>query len=249
MRCLKLLVILVSRLFFICACFMLFISSPVRASDFPFAGEVRQLYIKKVLQDYPSLVSGDVSIRIKNKDILGSFSKGASSFSLVFPHRSSVLGRTAIPFQFLDKDGTLLQEVKIITEVEAKAVFYKTLRRVKRGRYIQEKDVEAVRLSLHGRERQRVRSLADIVGQMARSSIASETVLFSYMLDDVPDVRKGSPVRVLINKEGFELKVKGHVLDDGNVGDIVRVRTQLKSNKVLHGEVIDEQTIRYNFID
>jgi flagella basal body P-ring formation protein FlgA len=249
MPCLKLQVILVSRVFLFCFAFSVLFSGPIISSDFVFSGEIRRLYIKKVLQDYPSLVSGDVSVSIKNEDILGIFSKGAASFSLVFPHRSSVLGRTAIPCQFLDKKGEVIQEVKVVAEVDAQSLFYQTVRRIKAGTPIQASDVEEISLSLQGRDRRRARHLSDIVGQVARTSIVAETVLFSYMLDDIPDIKKGSPVRVIIYKNDFELKIKGHVLEDGNVGDTIRVRTQLKSNKVLYGEVIDEQTIRYNFID
>ena len=207
------------------------------------------MYVKKMIQDFPSLVAEDISVSIKNEQALALFSDNAESFSLVFPRRSTVLGRTAIPFHFLDKKGDVMHKMKVITEVDAKSTFYRTTRRIRRGEVLTTHDVEAVSLSIQGRTHKRIRHLSDLVGQMAKSSIVSEKVLFSYMLDDVPDVRKGTPVRVIIQKNDFELKIKGHVLDDGTIGDIVRVRTKLESNRVLQGEVVDEQTVRYNFVD
>jgi len=207
------------------------------------------MYKYKVVRDYPLANPESIEIDIKESALLGKMTAAASEFKLQFPQGSDIVGRTVLPIRFFDSGGDIVHKGNIVVDVEAKAPYYRTKRLIKRHKVIKETDIELVNLSVKGQHKNVVRRKEDIVGRMTASTLASGSIMTAYMLKEVPVINIGSTVTVLLQNNGFELRVKGRALDDGSIGDTIRVQTKLETRKVIYAEVLNETTVRYHFFD
>lgn len=228
---------------------LLFLSAATVGSEFKFEKDIREMYKDKVVHDYPLANPESIEIDIKELSLLAKLTASASEFKLQFPQGSDVVGRTVLPIRFFDTEGDIVHKGNIVVDVEAMAPYYRTTRLIKRHKVIQESDIELVDLSVKGQHKNVVRRKDDIVGRMTASTLAAGSIMTAYMLKEVPVVKIGSNVIVLLQNDGFELRVKGRALDDGSIGDTIRVQTNLETRKIIYAEVLNETTVRYHFFD
>ena len=218
-------------------------------SDFKFQKDIQEMYKEKVMHDYPAVNPDSIDIDIKEISLLSKLTSTASEFRLQFPQGADVVGRTVLPIRFFDTEGDLVHKGNIVVDVDAKAPYFRTTRLIRRHKIIKESDIEQVDLSVRGQHKNVVTRKEDIIGRMTASTLASGAVMTAYMLKEVPAVKVGAPVSVLLENNGFELRVKGRALDDGSIGDTIRVQTRLESRKVIYAEVLSETTVRYHFFN
>ena len=95
----------------------------------------------------------------------------------------------------------------------------------------------------------RVYNFDDVIGMESILTIAKDTVLWMKMLRPVPDVHYGDKVFIIVKNGVLEIKIKGELLDDGRIGDVVRVRSGFKSGKIIEGTVIDRQHVQASFLN
>ncbi len=83
-----------------------------------------------------------------------------------------------------------------------------------------------------------------IVGSVARSPIHSGAVIKPYMVTPDYAVKKHKNVKILYQKGAIRIELLGLALDNGNIGDTVRVKN-LSSNKVLQCKVLQSGVVQY----
>lgn len=240
--------ILTNRLFNTVVALVL-LSTTLFGSNFKFKADIQDMYRQKVIHDYPLVLPESIYIDIKEISLLSKLTATATEYRLQFPSGSDVVGRTVLPIRFFDSKGEVVHKGNIVVDVAAKAPYYRTKRLIKRHKVIQEDDIELINLSVRGQHKNVVRKKDDIIGRMTASTLASGAVVTAYMLKEVPAVKIGATVSVLLENNGFELRVKGRALDDGSIGDTIRVQTRLETRKVIYAEVLSETTVRYHFFD
>lgn len=226
--------------------FIIFLfNPPVFSKAFKFETDIISAYKKHVIDYYPIVDPETVTVVIKERDMLSVLSNDSTHYRLDIPRKSDVMGRTVVPISFLSKEGKVLANTNMVVDVDAKASLFRVNKTIRRGKTISKDDIEMVAVSLQPRYKNPVVSEDEIVGKLAKSTIASHTVLTDYMLKTSPAIRIGTGVDVMMRHNGFELKVRGKSLDDGSIGETVRVQTQLESRKIINAEVINETTVRY----
>ena len=78
-----------------------------------------------------------------------------------------------------------------------------------------------------------------------RNYINKGDVLESWMVEPIPDIQKGEVVKAVVTKKNIMLTLEGRVLENGNIGQDIRVEL---NNKVVIGKLNDEKTIYINNI-
>lgn len=114
---------------------------------------------------------------------------------------------------------------------------------IMRGMHIQPQDITYEKRKLTSS--MQLRTLArDVIGSIARSTIRAGTVIRSYMI--MPDfaVKKYHSVKIVYQKGPIRIELLGLALENGNKGDIVRVKN-LSSNKVLRCRVLQNGVVQY----
>ena len=76
-----------------------------------------------------------------------------------------------------------------------------------------------------------------IIGKISTTLIPEGAVLLQWMVKDEPVVGRGTKVKIVIRSEGLLVEAQGEALDDGQVGDIIKVRRSgIKQN--IEAEII-----------
>ncbi len=86
--------------------------------------------------------------------------------------------------------------------------------------------------------------VAGVIGSVARTPIKAGSIIKPYML--IPDyaVKKRKNVKIIYQKGAIRIELLGLALDNGNIGDTVRVKN-LSSNKVLRCKVLQSGVVQY----
>ncbi len=117
------------------------------------------------------------------------------------------------------------------------------LRDIPRGSHITASSVTFEKKRLTNSAQMREQSFA-VIGSVARTFIKAGSVIRPYMV--IPDyaVKKHRNVKIIYQKGAIYIELLGLALDNGNVGDVVRVKN-LSSNKVLRCKVLRSGVVQY----
>ena len=88
-----------------------------------------------------------------------------------------------------------------------------------------------------------VRSEKDLVGRIANTSVRSGQTFRTLSVIRPVAIPKGKLVTVIYNTHTMSLTARGKVLEDGAVGQVIRVNNT-KSNHVVFAEVVNAETVR-----
>ncbi len=212
---------------------------------FRFSDQIKGRFLEKLLIDYPMLVTQDIRITIQSEPFLAGIIGDCSSLSFSFSDRSDVMGRTLVPISFLDSQGKVKQKVNVIVDVEATSTFIRVKGLVKKNELLTNENTEEVVLPLKGYNRSHLLARQSYFKKQAVSTLVEGTVLATWMYDDVPTIRSSDRVKVMMQKPGYILDVKGVALEDGKKGQKIRVQLEISSRKTLQCEVVNETTVRY----
>jgi flagella basal body P-ring formation protein FlgA len=87
-----------------------------------------------------------------------------------------------------------------------------------------------------------VADIDEVVGKQARVALAAGRALTNQALANASLIRRGDVVRVVVEHDRLRLSASGEALDDGGVGERVRV-VNAGSGRELTGRVIDHGTV------
>jgi flagella basal body P-ring formation protein FlgA len=207
--------------------------------------KVHKLIYEKVSKDLAHIKSIKFKIDIKNRKALDFIPANARSFKLDINPDAKYLGHSVLPILFYDSLNKLITKSSVNIQVQAITSLFIANRSIPKGTTITEADILIKKLDLYAKPYKVLLNLSSALGKEARWTIAKDTILTQTMITDTPDIRKLSEVALLYKKENLELKIKAIALDNGIIGDTIRVRCLYK-NKIFKGEVIDSQHVKVN---
>jgi len=82
----------------------------------------------------------------------------------------------------------------------------------------------------------------ELEGQRMRRAIRPGNVLTRRHVEPVPVVQRGDEITLLAGSQHLQISLKGEAMQDGGLGERIRVRNA-DSGKVLYGEVVDSQNV------
>lgn len=88
--------------------------------------------------------------------------------------------------------------------------------------------------------------LADAVGKEIVRETGAGDVLTTQTVRAPIVVRRGTPILLLLDGPGFRITARGVALEEGGVGQMIRVMNQT-SRKELHGRIEDDGSVRIPF--
>lgn len=152
---------------------------------------------------------------------------------------SMVPGTPAATLRFQDEAGRLRSLAVRMTWRQDVQVAARTLQR---GRPIRRQDLmtRQVQIARPGVYAERAEQVLGFIP--CRTLNQGEPVLLE-LLTSPTLVRKGRPVKVVARLAGLTATAEGVLLDDGEPGDVVRVRRTDRKNAVLEARIIDENTV------
>ena len=211
--------------------------------------DLRKQYLQKVLTDYPVLDSKDIKVDFLTGEQYFVPPLGSESYIFKFLPESDVLGRTILPLSFVDKDSNLITKVNVITDIKATKEFVCAVKTLKKGKVILNNMVKLKRLDFRGRSPNSCYSINDVLNKVPVSTLGKGTIITESMIKLNPVVKKHEHVSIFVKKKAFELTINGVALDEGGVGETIRVRTSLGKGKILKGEIIDSESVKVSLFN
>jgi len=240
-------VISVNKLFFI---FLVWCTTLVGVTSDEVLSSIQERFENQLRAHWPGIVTENITVKILNYlDIEDSISSDVYYTQLDLPEQIDVIGRTVRPLELYSKDNELLDKIPVVVSAKARNRYYKASKRIYKGDIIRESDIRSEVMDMHGKPKRSVFNRDDIVGQQADSVISKGTVITSWMVRPIPTILEGDKITVFLVGENLELKIKGIALDDGYLGESIRVKSDVHKKKTLKGEIIDSSTVKVFFIN
>jgi flagella basal body P-ring formation protein FlgA len=149
--------------------------------------------------------------------------------------------RVGIPVQVISKDK-VLSTVTVWFVVHAPASGLVYMKNQTKGSAHDKIDVREGVIDLARTKGKAITSLDDFVGKRLKRSVISGQALQIEDFEPVPTLQAQQKVRIETNTDGIRLSVPGRVLNDANVGEVVKVlpthaaqpvRARVVSNQVV----------------
>lgn len=206
--------------------------------------ELREKYTQKAVSEIPDLSPDDFRISFVNRSLLFQLPQEAERLELNFPARGTVIGRTVIPLILYDKYNDVVDQIQLITDVDADRIAFRTKRELKRHEKIRSDDLIPVKASIQNLPYGTVFKEQEIVGKETNTIIQKGSIVTEQQVRSVPIIHQGDHVTVALINQGMALKVDAVALDEGQIGDTIRVQTQWKTKKIMKGVILDSSQVK-----
>jgi flagella basal body P-ring formation protein FlgA len=167
--------------------------------------------------------------------------KGSVSYSFSSHDKKDYIGRfnTSITFRI---DGVVRKKAHVSAHIQVISPVAVSGRYLDRHSIISMSDIEFVKKDVTHIANKAVINMNDIVGKRCKGRIPAETVLKHSMFELAPVVNRGVLVTIVVETELLRITVPGEVMENGCMGDIVKV-ANLSTNKKIYGIVKNSREI------
>jgi len=140
------------------------------------------------------------------------------------------------------ENGRDVGEIRLRGEVHMLGPVIQLSRSLPRNHLVRGRDLKVGRgdISIYGPGT--ITTLSDAVGKRLRIARRAGTVLAARDLLVVPLIRRGERVGIVAKVKGIRVKVAGVSREDGQRGELVRVKN-LMSRRMLMARVVDQNTV------
>ncbi|MCP4049188.1 MAG: flagellar basal body P-ring formation protein FlgA [bacterium] len=226
---------------------IIFISSGLAAAKpdkSAIADYIKKQVIRQVLDKNSQFSSSDIKISIQNKEILKYVPENTVTCKLDIRPKANLLGKTVLPLLFYSQKNNLLKKTSVIINTNAYTNFARTTKTIKRGTVLSREHIVFKYEPFYGKPVNCLLKTEDIIGKEAFSTIPKNALITEWLIRDIPDIRSNDKITIVLNKNNLELRVGGIALENGYIGDNIRIRTTLKERKLLEGTIIAPQCVK-----
>ena len=201
------------------------------------ADAITEAFMKK-FQEAAPLVLIEEKPRISLKTSLPSDFK---RYELIDVHISdAMLKKNSGSFIAIFKVGTRERKIYFAYEMNAKVMVFKAKRNLLNGKILTNDDYESVLESLDALP---PRVLMNEMPQngMIKNGVKEGQILTDFHIDIKKSVSKKDTVKALLKDEGLEIEVQATLLEDGDIGDVVKIKTE--QGKILNAKVLSSHEV------
>lgn len=203
----------------------------------------------KIIHDNPFLCSSDIRIEIRNADEIALIPTAATRCELEIRPKANLLGESSLPLWFYNSNNKKIEKTQVYVKTIASTQFIRSRHMLKKGQRLNADDFDYVYEEMNGKPQNTVTTLNVLIGKEAYSTIPAKVIITDHLIRSIPDIRINDTIAIIIEKNNVQIIAKGQALDDGYIGDKIRVRSLMKDAKILTGEIIDANTIRVQVVN
>ena len=150
-------------------------------------------------------------------------------------------GRARVEVAVDQEDGTLLQ-LPVALRLASSGFVVVARQPIPAGKLLEPKDVAVERRPSTGIPRRALSDPEEVVGKRARIALEPGKALDHRSLESPMLVRRGDPVRIVVDHPGMRLSTVGRALENATAGSVVRVVNpssgrELAAEVIAHGQV------------
>jgi flagella basal body P-ring formation protein FlgA len=178
-----------------------------------------------------------------NQDVV--LPSGKITYQVKPPQHTDYVGNVPLAITF-KCNGASVKKVWVMVTVAVMSDIVVAKKPVGRYQVIKMADIDLQTMDLAKMPNNALTSLEDVVGQRAKRTIDTQTVLTSSMIETPPLVRRGDIVVMIAESGGLRISTQGEARQKGAKGDRIKVMN-LDSRKSVYGRIIDRSTVKVDF--
>jgi len=197
-----------------------------------------------IVTKYPGWSKDDLQITFKlaekTFDGLRNLPEDASFRVLeVYPEFKPV-GNVIFPLEVLSGENS--KKIFLRAKVEALKEIVAAAKLIKKGKLLEASDFKLEKRDVALLPPKYFINSEVMVGKEAKITIPENSTLFEWMIGDLPLIRRGSEVTIIISAPGLSVKTKGEALEDGYQDAEIKVK-RAESKKTIAGKVISPNEV------
>lgn len=142
----------------------------------------------------------------------------------------------------IEVSGEFSKRLFLRAKVEVIKKIVIAAKRIKKGKVLEESDLELKERDVALFPQKYYVDPNVLIGKEAKISIPAESTIFQWMVGEVPIVRQGSEVTVLVASPGLMVKTKGEALEDGYLDSEIKVKRK-GQKKIFTAKVISANEV------
>lgn len=171
--------------------------------------------------------------------------EGAIDYEVVAPQKWEGWGNLSLAVLARQKDR-VVRNIPVRIEVEALADMVVATRQIDHGAGITAADVVLQKREITQSSHLASRTIDDVVGKQARTTLKANQPIRPDQIDRVPLVKSGQMVTIVAENEILKISVSGKARSAGAEGDTIKVQN-LTSLKEIPARVISATTVQVAF--
>ncbi len=223
---------------------LLMVSSPGIAAESDLNRQLKDVVKEYLAENHPEWRDGIVQLDIVNESKLKA---DRYKIQVMLRHGQSVLGKFTVPIRYLDGTGKVVgvDEAKCRSQVTVES--WVAIQSIKKGDALSTSNCATRNIVITEESINGVKLKLSLTEYSAARPISKGQALQPWMLRSKPVVKSGDTIKVRVVGENIELGVPGVALEDGAIGDTIRIKN-LSYQKILSASVEDSQNavIRVN---
>lgn len=211
---------------------------PVVALDNP-EQKITTAIKEYVVERYPSFTRDEIKVSFKFADKifeeLSGFPENTQFKVIEVYPEFKPLGNVVFPLEIRSENDMKKLFLKAKVEVFKKIVV--ATKRIKKRNVIVEDDLKVEERDVALLPQKYYVTTEQLLGKEAKINIPANSTIFEWMVGEVPLIRQGSEVTIVVSAPGLTVKTKGEAIEDGYRDGKIKVKRK-ETNKIVEGEII-----------
>ncbi|MGC6367690.1 MAG: flagellar basal body P-ring formation chaperone FlgA [Candidatus Marinamargulisbacteria bacterium] len=172
------------------------------------------------------------------KDIGSAFPESCDVIKTTFPKRLMLNNDIVLKLDVYENDE-LLKRITKIFRINGQSIIYRAKNNYFNGQPIS-KDLFFEDTLPVNQITQHTTSQKNFDKSQFRNYLGKNQILESWMIEKIPDVKRGDVVKSIVKNDNITLTLDGRVLENGNIGSKIKLKM---NDKVFIGKLKDEKTV------
>ncbi|MFC1511525.1 flagellar basal body P-ring formation chaperone FlgA [Candidatus Margulisiibacteriota bacterium] len=208
--------------------------------------------LNKVIEDYiitqqPNLAGLEIRVTFKYADRIFDSLRGLSGepeFRIVQTDKDfKPVGNVIFPIEVTS--GQTARKIFIRAKVEVFKDIVVAKKRIKRGQTIGQADLSLEARDIAMLPQKYFAKLDNVIGSETKTNIPKNSTLYEWMVKEVPLVRRGDTLAVLVKAPNLLIKTQGQALSDGYLNKKMKVKRE-DSKTAIEGILISAKEVEVN---
>lgn len=209
-----------------------------------FESELSSKIHDAIIEKHPTVIPDEIEVRIENiEKAKEKLPENAKFYKLMIKKDSELLDRSILRIYYYDDTKNFRSQYSIFVRIRAYSNYVFTKRPILQKTIITEKDLITRKEDIYNKPKNILGNQDYIIGKEAAYTIGENNLILDWMVKTVPLIKLGEATKAQYEKNNIKIEIKGVALEEGTLGD--KIRVQLKTTKkIVLGEIIATETVK-----
>lgn len=142
--------------------------------------------------------------------------------------------------------GNLIKEERVPARLEVLQDVVVAVRFLGKDHVITEDDVVLIKRWSGRLGQDNINSLEGVIGKRLLASVSPQGEIKAKMITQPPLIKKGTRVRIVLDKGPLNISSVGLAEQDGSLGETIKVRN-ISSQKIIYAKIVNDFTVQVDF--